>query len=106
MSVSEMDGAQLRAHMKRLKAMPGWHDPLADRLYAEIRRLDGEPALPQLQAVLADYDNTYADTQGEEYRKTHRALTALWWFTENVNDDTPDRSDVFFFVREIVRAGL
>ena len=40
--VTEQTPAQLRAHMKRLKAMSGWHEPLADRLYAEIVTMDAE----------------------------------------------------------------
>lgn len=27
----------------------------------------------------------------------------LWWFIENVNEDTPDRNDKFFSLRERVR---
>jgi hypothetical protein len=30
-------------------------------------------------------------------------LTDLWWFIENVNEDTPDRTDRFFALRERVR---
>ena len=34
-----------------------------------------------------------------------RALAAdLWWFIENVNDDTPDRTDRFFALRERFRS--
>lgn len=40
--VTEQTSAQLRAHMTRLKAMSGWHEPLADRLYAEIVMMDSE----------------------------------------------------------------
>jgi len=38
--VRDMNPQELRAHMRRLQAMPGWHDPLADSMYAEIQRLD------------------------------------------------------------------
>lgn len=34
--VTEQTSAELRAHMRRLKAMAGWHEPLADRLFKEI----------------------------------------------------------------------
>ncbi len=30
---------------------------------------------------------------------------ALWWFIENVTDKTPSRNEVFFYLRERVRAG-
>lgn len=39
--VRDMNPQELRAHVKRLQAMPGWHDPLTDSLYNEIKRLDG-----------------------------------------------------------------
>lgn len=38
--VTEQTSQELRAHMRRLKAMAGWHEPLADRLYKEILDLD------------------------------------------------------------------
>lgn len=28
---------------------------------------------------------------------------ALWWFIENVNEDSPERTPVFFYLRERVR---
>jgi hypothetical protein len=30
-------------------------------------------------------------------------VSALWWFIENVNEDTPHRSELFFYLRERVR---
>lgn len=38
--VTEQTSAELRQHMKRLKAMRGWGDPLADRLWKEIQEQD------------------------------------------------------------------
>lgn len=38
--VRDMTPTELRQHMDRLKKTPGWHEPLADSLYAEIKRLD------------------------------------------------------------------
>lgn len=40
--VRDMNGAELCAHMRRLQAMPGWHDPLSDSLYARVRALEAE----------------------------------------------------------------
>lgn len=40
--VTDQTSQELRAHMRRLKAMKGWHEPLADRLYKEILELDKE----------------------------------------------------------------
>ncbi|WP_369952127.1 hypothetical protein [Ralstonia syzygii] len=39
--VSDMNPQELRAHMRHLQALPGWHNPLDDALYKEIQRLDG-----------------------------------------------------------------
>lgn len=50
--VSDMNPAELRAHMRRLKAMSGWHDPLSDALYAEIQRMDA--AAPSASAQQAE----------------------------------------------------
>lgn len=38
--VSEQTSAELRQHMRKLVAMKGWHDPLADRLWKEVQTLD------------------------------------------------------------------
>lgn len=42
--VSEQTSAELRAHMRSLTKMRGWHEPLADRLWKEIQALDAEVA--------------------------------------------------------------
>lgn len=50
--VTEQTSQELRAHMRRLKAMTGWHEPLADRLYKEILELDDAVSkLREAQAV-------------------------------------------------------
>lgn len=38
--VTEQTPAELRAHMRRLQKIPGWHNPLDDRLFKEILELD------------------------------------------------------------------
>ncbi len=40
--VSEQSSQELRAHMRRLKNMNGWHEPLADRLFKEVTEQDAE----------------------------------------------------------------
>lgn len=40
--VTDQTSVELRAHMRRLKAMAGWHEPLADRLFKEVLDLDAE----------------------------------------------------------------
>jgi hypothetical protein len=40
--VTEQTGAELRAHMRSLTAINGWGDPLVDRLWLEVQKLDEE----------------------------------------------------------------
>ena len=40
--VTEQTSEELRAHMRRLQAMPGWHNPLDDRLWKEVQTLEAE----------------------------------------------------------------
>lgn len=44
--VAEQTSSELRAHMRQLKAMPGFHEPLAERLYAEVIALDAAALVP------------------------------------------------------------
>lgn len=37
--VREQTSAELAAHMRSLKKMPGWFEPLADRLWQEVEML-------------------------------------------------------------------
>ncbi|WP_411835679.1 hypothetical protein ACLBNB_20115 [Pseudomonas chlororaphis subsp. aurantiaca] len=37
--VRDQSPAELAAHMRTLQSLPGWHDPLADRLWQEVERL-------------------------------------------------------------------
>lgn len=39
----------------------------------------------------------------EELADTRKLVSDLWWFIENVGDDTPDRTSRFFALRERVR---
>lgn len=70
--VTEQTPQELRAHMRRLQAMPGWHNPLDDRLYEEILALDAE--LAQLRAAQqpvqegADCDQAFE----EKYKTSSR----------------------------------
>ncbi len=40
--VTDQTSAELCAHMRKLKAMRGWHEPLADRLWKEVQDLISE----------------------------------------------------------------
>lgn len=48
--VTDQTSAELRAHMRRLTATPGWHEPLADRLWREVQEQDAE--IKRLRAAL------------------------------------------------------
>ena len=50
--VTDMNSAQIRAHMKMLQAMNGWNEPLADRLYKEI--IDQDKLIADLKEQLED----------------------------------------------------
>ena len=40
--VTDQTSAELRMHMRSLKKMPGWHEPLADRLWREVQEQHAE----------------------------------------------------------------
>lgn len=40
--VTDQTSDEIRAHMRMLKALPGWNDPLSDRLFKEIQLLDAQ----------------------------------------------------------------
>ena len=54
--VREQTSAELAAHMRRLKKMAGWFDPLADRLWQEVEALKAEndEACKDLQNLRTD----------------------------------------------------
>lgn len=39
----------------------------------------------------------------KDYLDTLPGVLTLWWFMENVTDENPDRSELFFYCRERVR---
>ena len=48
--VTDQTPSQLRSHMRMLVRLPGWHEPLADRLWKEIQEQEAE--LRRLHAAL------------------------------------------------------
>lgn len=64
------------------------------------------PQLPVFKEVLALWECTYSDAPECDAKKTRRALAMAWWFIENVTEDTPDRTDIFFELRPLIRQGL
>lgn len=50
--VREQTSAELAAHMRSLQAMPGWFEPLADRLWEEVQSLQSELATAKRDMML------------------------------------------------------
>lgn len=58
----------------------------------------------QFNAALRHWDQgNPATLEWAGARTTRRTAFALMWFIENVTDDAPGRTDVFFRVREMYR---
>lgn len=57
--VTEMNSIELRQHIKMLKGMNGWNDPLVNRLFDEIASQD--ETLRATRAVIREADE-YLDT--------------------------------------------
>ena len=49
--VTDQTSAELRAHMRSLKRMQGWHEPLADRLFKEV--VEQDATIKKLEGALA-----------------------------------------------------
>lgn len=89
--VTEQTPQELRAHMKRLQAMPGWHNPLDDRLYAEILALDAE--ITQLRASAAQ-----TSPEPVAWRSRYRSEPGMighypWTYTDGARRRVADRPE-------------
>jgi len=67
------------------------------------------PALIKLRQTLQNDNlvtfNEVFDDVGRDYPdKARAALEMCWWFIENIHEDDFRRTDIFFELREIVRA--
>lgn len=49
--VTDQTSAELRVHMRSLKRMQGWHEPLADRLFKEV--VEQDATIKKLEGALA-----------------------------------------------------
>ncbi|WP_322083960.1 hypothetical protein [Burkholderia sp. BCC1972] len=89
--VRDQTPEELRAHMKRLQAMSGWHDPLADRLYEEVQKLERDvqaarliaPGTDQWQPISSAPDNV---------------LVVVFWL-DSEDEKNPERYD-FDYIEE------
>ena len=61
--VREQSSTELAVHMRSLQKMPGWHDPLADRLWQEIEALKAEVA--GLRTGYEAYERVKAELKAE-----------------------------------------
>lgn len=64
--VRQQTSEELAAHMRYLQGLPGWHDPLADRLWQEIETLRAENA--GLQTGYKAYEQVNAELRAENER--------------------------------------
>lgn len=67
--VTDMNAQQIRAHMKKLQAMPGWHERLADRLYKEV--LDRDARIVWLKQWLEE--------ENRQLKNAYHDLTSTAW---------------------------
>ncbi len=59
-------------------------------------------SLPTFKTALRHFTNTH-DVHAPDFEAQY-ALFAAWWFIENISQDAPDRTEVFFLLRNIVRS--
>ncbi|EZI22894.1 hypothetical protein [Pseudomonas extremaustralis] len=71
--VREQSSTELAVHMRSLQKMPGWHDPLADRLWQEVEALKAEVA--GLRTGYEAYERVNAELKGE-VEGLRKALTS------------------------------
>ena len=64
--VREQSSTELAVHMRSLQKMPGWHDPLADRLWQEVEALKAEVA--GLRTGYEAYERVNAELKAENER--------------------------------------
>lgn len=62
--VREQTSAELATHMRTLQSLPGWHDPLADRLWQEVEAIkaSNERLRQALQAITAQVEGNILPT--------------------------------------------
>ena len=61
--VRQQTSEELAAHMRYLQGLPGWHDPLADRLWQEVEALRAEVA--GLKTGYEAYEQVNAELKAE-----------------------------------------
>lgn len=75
--VREQTSAELAAHMRSLQAMPGWFDPLADRLWQEVQSLQRDNAALTTACRIAILALAHAAEKDATYQSAYEALDAV-----------------------------
>lgn len=71
--VREQSSTELAVHMRSLQKMPGWHDPLADRLWQEVEALKAEVAGLRTGYEAYEQVNAQLKAEVEKLRKERDA---------------------------------
>ena len=74
--VREQSSTELAVHMRSLQKMPGWHDPLADRLWQEVEALKAEVA--GLRTGYEAYEQVNAELKAENEALRKDAARYEW----------------------------
>lgn len=102
-SGEEMDLADARLAFRvvfeRRPGSKARKDELLEAITARLRHDHPEQFDDLNHASHYTADDYLAYLKGEQ-----NLVSALWWFIENVSDDTPGRTDMFFHLRERVRS--
>ncbi len=83
--VRDQTSEELRAHMKRLQAMNGWHDPLADRLYEEVQKLERDVQAARMSALGAGQWQPISTAPAD-------VLVVVFWL-DSEDEKHPERYD-------------
>jgi len=84
--VREQTSAELAAHMRSLKKMAGWFDPLSDRLWQEVEMLKAENA--GLKTGYEAYERVNAELKAEnEALRANSSLVVLLPELDSVLED-------------------
>ena len=75
--VSDMNSEELAAHMTRLQATPGWHNPLDDRLWQEVKSLRAELAITR--RVIDRIDQLCTTPHESKERFIRRVQSVIEW---------------------------
>lgn len=76
--VRQQTSEELAAHMRYLQGLPGWHDPLADRLWQEVEALRAE--ISGLKTGYEAYERVNAELKAEVegLRKLGPSKEIIW----------------------------